>query len=77
MADDPLAIADGFEIHRWYKLGIVAPTYEVTWEPSEWESERDSDDDDFAEDPGEQSRTFETLDEAFAFGRALLDRRMP
>jgi hypothetical protein len=74
MLDDPLAIADGFEIHRWYKLGIVAPTYEVTWEPSEW---GDDDDDDFDQEPGEQSRRFETLDEAFAFGRALLDRRKP
>ena len=62
--------ADGFSVHRWYRLsskseaGTIRPIYQVQFEPSE------GDDDDEME---EQTRDFETLDEAIAFGRKLLD----
>lgn len=65
---DTKAIADGFEIHRWYRAGRKEPDYEVVWEPSEWDDEDD-------DDGEEQSKTFPSLDDALAFGRSLLETR--
>jgi hypothetical protein len=64
--------ADCFELHRWFIGHSKEPVFAVKWENGEC-----VEDDDGNFDDEEQKRTFDTLDEALAFGRELLMAKVP
>lgn len=63
--------ATEFTVHRWFEGISRTPVFKVTWENS-WAFEDDNGD----YDNDEQESNFDTLEEALAFGKQLIEAKL-